>query len=431
MLPKPRIRTLSLIAPLLLATAALAQMPVPSVVVVEAQVVQARSTITLVATVTPYLRSRVSTEIAGLVRVLPVREGDLVEKGGVIARLDDDTRSLSLASDKAKLNALKAQHAELVAGTRAEELRRLKALLDAAKADVDRWAFEMQRIEQLRGRGDSSAKEYTDTRAAYVAAQRLHTAADAAHNLGVEGPRAEAVDRALHRVAEQQAIVNRTAAELAKMVIRAPFSGWVVERMVEVGEWVPLGQPIVEIVNLDSVLVRVDVPESAFAYLAVGDTVHVLVDALKRSFEGRIKHAMKQADATARTFPVQIEVDNEGGVLAGGMFARATVPAGPATSTLAVPHDAIVERDGISYVGTIMPGHDGKPMAMLTPVTLGADVGDLIAITSGNVREGSHVVTRGTERIMPFPSPVNIVNEHGTPVAMPTPAERPHGEEGA
>lgn len=428
---KRKTHALAYLSPLLVATAAAAQMPVPRVVVVAARVVEAQSTITLVATVAPNRRSRVSTEIAGLVRDVPIRQGDFVEQGGVIARLNDDIRSLSLVADKAKLNALRAEHAELVAGTRVEELRRLKAMLEAAEADVDRWTFEMQRIENLRSRGDSSAKEYTDTRAAFVGAQRLHAAAGAAYNLGVEGPRAETIDRALHRVAEQQAMVNRTAAELAKMVIRAPFSGWVVKRMVEVGEWVPLGEPIVELVDLGSVLIRVDVPESAFAYLAVGDAVRVFVDALKRSFTGRIKHAMKQADPTARTFPVEIEVDNPGGVLAGGMFARATVPAGPAISALAVPHDAIVERDGVAYVAIIMPAHDGKPAAMLTPVMLGADVGDLIAITAGNVREGTHVITRGTERIMPFPSPVNIVDDHGTPVAMPTPVRRPGSAEGA
>ena len=102
------------------------------------------------------------------------------------------------------------------------------------------------------------------------------------------------------------------------------------------------------------------------------------------------------------------------------MFARATVPAGPAEMAVVVPKDAVVEKEGVSYLALVMPGQQGGMTAMLAPVTVGADVGDWIAITSGNVQSGTQVVTRGNEHLFPFPTPVVLVDKTGTPVTAPT-----------
>ena len=395
------------------------QMPATKVVVAEAREVEAPRTITVVGTVGPARRSKVCSEIAGLVAEMPGREGDFIPTRGRICALDTDTLTLQLAEEQAKLGALEAYHQELVAGTRKEELARLKALRDEAAARYDRWEFEMQRIKRLYAGRDSNDKEYYDTKAEFLAAERRKIAAEAAYNLGVEGPRKETIARAAHEVREQKAAVLRVETALEKATIRAPFNGYIVERMAEVGEWIPVGGPVAEMVDLNSVLVRVDVPESALPFLLVDDPVPVKVDALKRSFTGRVKHIMRQADPSARTFPVEIEVPNTEGLLAGGMFARATVASGPLERAVAVPKDAIVEKQGVVYVGMVMPGGDGHMAGVLSPVTVGAEVGEWITITSANVRPGMQMITRGTERLLPFPMPVEIVDEKGTPVAMP------------
>ncbi len=399
----------------------LAQMPVTKVVVLEAELVEAYRTITLVGTVEPLRRSRVSSEIAGLVDEMPGREGDLIKHGGTVCKLNDDTLRFRLAEEEAELATLLDRHEELLAGTRKEELIRLKALLDEAVARHERWKFEMQRIEKLYAGRESNDKEYHDTKAEFLAAQRRETGAQAAYNLGVEGPRKEVIAQAAHAVAEQRAVVARAASDRSKTVLRAPFAGYIVERLVEVGEWIPVGGAVVEMVDLASVLVRVDVPESALHYLVVGAPIRVRIDALKRSLTGRIKHIMRQADQNARTFPVKIEVDNDEGLIAGGMFARATLPAGPTARVVAVPKDGIVERDKIAYVAKLIPGSQGGMAGILSPVTVGAEVigphGEpYIAITSNNVQPGTQVITRGTERMLPFPTPVEVVDELGVKV---------------
>lgn len=394
-----------------------AQPPIAKVVVAQAEVKQARPTVTLVGTVGPVRRSGVGAEIAEIVRAMPVREGDLVEKGGLLCKLDDVVMSFRLLEARARWGTLTARHEELMAGTRAEELRRLAALVEEARAEHERWKLEMVRVDGLYQGRVANQKEVYDTRAELAAAEQRLVAAQAQDDMGRAGPRQEVIAQAAHAVAAQQAVVNRLEAELQRTEIRAPFRGFVVKRGAEVGEWVEAGNQVVEMIDLASVLVRVDVPESALPFLAVGDAARIYVDALQRSFDGRIKHIIRQADERARTFPVEIELDNADLALAGGMFARASVAAGEAKDVVSVPKDALVERDGTTYVGTVMPGREGGMVGVLMAVTTGGDIGDWIAITSGNIEPGLTIITRGTENMMPFPKPVIVVDERGVPVA--------------
>ena len=75
---------------------------------------------------------------------------------------------------------------------------------------------------------------------------------------------------------------------------------------------------------------------------------------------------------------------------------------------------------GTSVVISVMLASRNALLSAAIPVTTGADIGDWTAVTSGNVKPGMEVVIRGTERLFPFPSPVRIVDEHGTAVESRT-----------
>jgi len=406
--------------------AVLAQMPAAKVVAQHAEMRRLPATMPLVATIEPVVRSVIGSEVQGLVVEMPARQGDRIEKGLVVCRLNDDTLSAGLASARARLGALQAHLEELEAGTRAEELARLKAAYEEAKARYQQWTAEKQRIERLKETGTSNEKEIYDTEAGYLAAEQRMFSAQAQHEEAVNGPRAEVIAQARFAVAEQAAVVERTERDLAKTAIRAPFTGFVVKRETEVGQWVQRGGSIVEMIDLSSVLVTVDAPENAFPYVGTDDQATVLVDALGEVFTGRVKHVIWQADVAARTFPVQIEIDNSDVKLKGGMLAWATVTTGPDTEAVAVPKDAVDVRQGTSCVCVVTPTGQGI-MAMPTSVTTGADVDDWIAITSGNIAPGALVVVRGNERIL-FPSPVQVTNMEVPGAPPPSEAHRQPSE---
>ena len=415
MVRAPRNRAAVCVVTLLMVVPARAQMPPTRVVVQQAKLMQAAPTITLVGTVEPSRRSRVGSEFSGVVVDMPVRQGDFVAAGGALCRLDDQTLSQRVAEAQAQLEQRIARHDELLAGTRIEEIDRTRAVLEEAAAEQERWKFEMERVSALYEGRDSASKEVYDTRASFRGAENRLAAAQALHDLAVAGPRKEVIAHAAFQVAEQRAVLERLETERRKRSITAPFDGYVVARHVELGEWVQEGAAVVDMVELSSVLVRVQVPETALPFMEVGALVRVRVDALQEAFEGRIKHILREANRASRTFPVEIELDNPEHELAGGMFARATVPAGPQQEVLAVPKDAIVQRDGLDFVAVVVPGAKG-PEGILTNVVVGADLGEWIAISAGNVSPDTRVITRGTESMAPFPMPVQIVDERGVPV---------------
>jgi len=350
-----------------------AQPPTADVIVDQAHTRPVPNTITLVGTVEPLTRSLVGSEMAGIVDQMPVRQGDRVQKGDLLVKLNSDTIRYQLAEARATLKANEAR--------------------------LQRWEFEMERLKRLYGDNQANQKELYDAEA-----ER---------------------DWAKYSVEAQRAIVGRLETDLAKTAITAPFTGYIVARHTEVGQWLERGGDVVEIVNLEQVLVRVDVPEDAIAFAHEGDHASVKIDALDRVFDGTVRHVIRQADPQARTFPVEIVVDNperdRTGIvkrlLAAGMFARANVIAGPDVESVTIPKDALVIREGTAYVGVVVPAQKGETNALLTPVTFGGDVGDWIAITSGNIQPGTTIVTRGNERLFPFPTTVRIVDDAGTPVA--------------
>jgi RND family efflux transporter MFP subunit len=242
------------------------------------------------------------------------------------------------------------------------------------------------------------------------------------------------IEQKSQEVAEQESVVARMIDELRKTCVIAPFDGRVVMRHAELGQWLPQGGAVVDLVDLSSALVRVDVHESAIAHVEPGQPAQVFVEALKQSFSGTVKHVIPQADQDARSFPVEVEVPNEDGRLKAGMFAQATVITGLEEEMVAVPKDAVVEFNGAPHVAMVMPNpnpREGGFVAVRVPVTTGADVDDWIAITSGNVYPGMELVVRGTERIMPFPTKVELVDEFGRPaISKPTTGGHGHSRPG-
>jgi len=359
----------------------------------------------VVGTVEPLRRSIIGAEIAGLVREMPVRQGQFVQAGQALCQLKDELRRHQYAQEVAKLGSLKARLTELEAGTRQEELDRWKATLEEAAALKQKWEFEKRRLETLMEGRSASTKEYHDTITEFEAAIKRLAQADAAYRLALAGPRQEVIAQARHEVAAQEAAVARTAEELSKTRIAAPFDGFVVTRYAEVGQWLPVGGKVVELADLSAVLVRVDLPERVIGFNRLGDRVRVKIDALERWFEGRIEHLIPQAAVSARTFPVEIRVDNADFSLKSGLFARAIVAAGATAPGICVPRDAVVRRGGAEFVAVLVPGPAGAQMAIPTPVQTGAESDGWVAVTSGNMVAGTPVVVRGNEKIL-FPTPV-------------------------
>lgn len=360
--------------------------PVNKVLLAEAQHKELPATMRLVGSVRPNRVSVIGAEVEGLVSALPVRQGDYLQAGELICQLNDDTLQLELQAAVNKLESL-------------------KAAVKISAADLERWTHEKERVAELEQSQRANAKEVYDTLAEYLMAESR-------------------VRESEQAVAEQKALVDLKKTEIAKTWIAAPFNGYVTELHTEVGQWLQRGGQVVQIIDLATVLVRVDAPESAIQHIRIGDEARVQLDALHDIFTGHIKYIIPQAHEQARTFPVDIEIANPEHRLRSGLFARCTIRTGPAGQVIAVPKDAVVNKQGTNRIWRVQQGGPQGPMAIPIPVTLGAEVGEWVAITSGNVFPGMKIVVRGNEQLMPFPAPVVVVEEDALLSAGSRPTSR-------
>lgn len=380
----------------------------------------------LVGTVFAEREALVAAEVPGPIADYPATEGQFLKKGDIIARIDSARATFLLGEAKALVAAREAYLEQLMHGERVEEVRRLHATVDEAKAMLDKWSFELERLKGLHAQNMGNDKELHDTEMEQLAAERRLTQEKAKLEIAETGARPEEVARARYELESQKAVVGRLEHDLKKTQIVAPFDGFVIRKRTEIGEWVQAGGPVCEFVGTDIVKVRVDTPEAAIGFARLGESATVDFEALQLTLSGPLVRVIPKAAPNARTFPVEIELANRDHRLLPGMFVWAHVPAGANTKKLLAPRDAIVARGLTKQVFVIRPappappGPGGAPaagaapapgeMAMPTDVATGLEVGDLIEISGAGLQAGDRLVSRANERLF-GPTPV-VVQEN-------------------
>lgn len=358
-----------------------------------------------VATVRPLRRAVVGSAVDGRVVELLAEQGDRVEKSQPLAQLLTNTIELELEAAEATLELRKHQLAELENGSRPGEIAQAKAKMLAAEATMQYRAARRRRLEDLRRSSRAITEDEIDAAIAEAAAsEQNYYDLQSAYELAVEGPRAEQIAQATSQVAMQAAEVERIKDRINKYTIRSRFAGYVVKEYVEAGAWVQTGDPALEVVALDEVEVEAYVTESHVPSVRVGSVVRVELPALPdRIFTGEVTAIVPQADPQARTFPVQIRVENEiddaGPVIKAGMVARVYLPTGSRREAVLVPKDALV-LGGSQPVVYVVVDAGNEQIVEPQPVRLGVAEGELIQVV-GELEAGTPVVVEGNERLRP------------------------------
>lgn len=180
-----------------------------------------------------------------------------------------------------------------------------------------------------------------------------------------------------------------------KVSIRSPFSGTVLERNVEEGDYVKSGTALYHIADLSKVWVQIDAYESDLPLLARGNKVLIEIDALPgETLSGEVAFIDPVVDKRTRTTRVRVEVPNPTGALRPGMFAEAVVNAGARDqgSQLVLPRSAVLFTGRRSVVYVAVPEQPGA--YALREVRLGTRAGPVYTVLSG-ISEGEQVVTHG------------------------------------
>ncbi len=321
-------------------------------------------------------RAEVAVEEAGIVAELAVREGDRIERGDVVLRIDD-TR-LRLALDEVE-----------------SELAEAQAALDESLVQTAYWTRESEVLIEASARGAATDKELRDARyqAALSAAGR---------------------DRNQRRIERIQTRVAFLEDRLEDAVVRAPFDGVVIERLTEIGAWVDEGNAVIELLGVKEHEAWLDVPQGLLPAvnaltgliqpeLALDDEartqIWVKVDASGERYRLDRLRIVPDASRTTRSFSLVGVVDGpEEGLLAGGSLV-AYVPTGTVGATLTLSKDAVLRGASGSFVLLVREDESGGRTAVRTGVTVLFETVDRVAVAPGSVSAGDLVVTEGAERL--------------------------------
>lgn len=306
---------------------------------------------TLVGTTEAIARSTIAAEVSGLVEHFPVREGDFLEKGKVLAILKSTDLVLRLKAAVASREKARA------------------SLIFAEK--------ELVRHTKLKDADSIAARKY---------------------------------DEALyqHQSLEQEVLRSEAEIELLRDNIKnktvvAPFSGFVAKEHTQVGEWLPVGGPVVTLVDLVHIRITVDVPERYVVKLSPGSAVRVEVESLSDgTIIGKIAAILPEGDPNARTFPVRVTLPNPGFKIKSGMEVRAAFDLGTKKNALLVPKDAIVAA-GTNRLVFVVASSVAQPVNVRV---IGYYDGNVAV--EGPIKSGDYVVIRGNERLQPG-QPVEII----------------------
>jgi membrane fusion protein (multidrug efflux system) len=255
------------------------------------------------------------------------------------------------------------------------------------------------------------AAEVQQARANLTLAKSKYTrAVDLAKSNFISG---QARDEAENNLKVAEAAVEVAEAKLAKMAIRAPFSGIIGLRSVSIGDYVKEGADLVNLESIDPLKVDFRVPEVYMRQIAVGQTLSVQLDALPgKTFEGRVFAVNPLIDAAGRAVVIRAVVRNPDTSLRPGMFARVRLLTRDTQDALVVPEQALVPQGDQQYVYRVVEGK-----AVRTKVEVGQRreakvelvngvAKDDIVVTAGQLklRDGATVSIAGMDAVAKAPN---------------------------
>jgi RND family efflux transporter MFP subunit len=319
--------------------------------------------------------SAVAARVGGVAQDVPIRIGDLVEEGDVLARLDTELLEIELAQAEAQIAIAQAG-------------------ISVSEARLDRAEKAFRRAETLRQ--NSTIAE----------AQLEERASDFAEARGAQ-------QEALARIQASRNALEQARYRLDNAVVRAPFDAVVLDVATEVGQFITAGSQVATLIDTSALEIEANVParyvsalrkdQPVTATTDIGDTVTLTLRAI-----------LPTEFAATRTRPVRFELQDTEATIAVGQTVTLDVPVSAPREVLVVPKDALVQAQG---GWSVFVHEDGK--AMPRTIEIGAALNNSFEVLSG-LNEGDEVVVRGNERLRPGQDIAPSGPPQGAPTGAPS-----------
>jgi HlyD family secretion protein len=285
--------------------------------------------------------SLVSFKVPGRIIELPIEEGQQVEEGTLLARLEDADSLQRVRVDEANVGVRESNLALTLAGTREQEIRALQQNVIDAQADLEQKRVDFERAKNLYAKDEVSAQDRDLAATALKRTQAMYQSAQERYNEAVEGSRKEDIAIARANLKQAQASLGLSRVDLGYTVLRAPLSGVITVRQAELGEVVSPGSPVVTLADLDHVWLRAYIAETDLGRIHFGQPATITTDTFPgKPFHGRISFISSSAEFTPKSvqtykervtlvYRIKIDIENPNHELKPGMPADAHIDLAP------------------------------------------------------------------------------------------------------
>lgn len=287
-------------------------------------------------------KSRLAAESEGLVARLYFDEGDYVKKGQVLLEIDSQILNANIKATEASIKEIEfsLQRAQL-------DFNRYQALFakqSVSKQKYDEFYFQKMQLEQKLISLKSSLQAQTISK--------------------------------------------------SKKSLRAPFSGYISQRNVQVGEWLKAGAEIALLVNPDKVDIIIHLPSSYINTITKNKSVTVIIN--NKEYPSKVIGALLSGNQKTRTFPLKLRLLPTKEIFFDGMQAHLSLEKSTHKDVLIIPRDGLIKRFGKDVVFIVK-----ENKALMIPVKIIGFKGINVAISSPELKIGDEVIIKGNERIRP------------------------------
>lgn len=287
----------------------------------------------------------VSAEVSGIVQHYDADVGVSVARGALLAKIDPIDYALALKEAEANLLAARIM------------------------LPVEKRSFE--RASRLLPEKVITPELYDQADAGYKSAQA--------------------------RVVQLETMVAQARRRVAKTAIIAPFAGHVTRRFVETGQNIAIGDPVMQVADMQTMRVKIHVSELDYVRVDSHDPVSVTVEAFPgQAMAGRVDKIGVQADSRTNTFEVEILVNNADFLLKAGLTARVAIQTDIISDALMIPQQTVLYRENRKEVFVI----DEDRNAVAREVELGRMDGSEVRVLKG-VTPGERLVVSGAQYLKP------------------------------
>jgi HlyD family secretion protein len=281
--------------------------------------------------------SVVSFRVQGRIVELPVQEGQWVNQGDVLARLDSDDYRQQVQMDEATVHSRDAELELAQAGSRSQEVKSAEQSLLDAEADLELKKADLQRYQTLYQKDEVSAQLRDTAATAVKRSQATVERARQTYDQVLEGTRKEQIRINQAAVNQAHQSLKMSRIRLGYTELRAPASGVVLVRQAELGEVMAPGTPVVTVADLDHLWMRGYVAETDLGRIRWGQEATVRTDTFPgKTYRGRVSFIASEAEFTPKSvethqervtlvYRVKIDLDNPNHELKPGMPADATI----------------------------------------------------------------------------------------------------------